>query len=236
MLSNVPTAINQLSRNVVINHPNSYNAVMIRKRVTRTSPTSIGGAPTMGGMMVLNSEDEEKIEWDLLGNAYSLQAEMFTPGNMMDRQDANNGGIDEFRFLIEPETLLGNGTGAILTPVVTNGVVTGITIVNAGMGYLTGQALAFAGVGSGAAATIIAVDGAITGITITSGGTGYTSAPTASVLPRGFKVKKNDVMYLVLGESIRLAFEIVAVETVNNISPYSERFVCNRRDDLHLAV
>lgn len=162
MLNNVPTAINSLARNVVINHPNSYNCVMIRKRVTRVGPDSIGGLPTLGGLGVISSEDEESVEWDPLGNAYALEAEIFTPGAMMDRQDANNGGVDEFRFLIEPEELI--------------------------------------------------------------------------AMPGGFEVKKNDVMYLVMGDSVRLAFEIVGVETTSNIPPYTQRYVCNRRDDLHLAL
>jgi hypothetical protein len=162
MLNNVPTAINNLSRNVVINHPNSYNCVMVRKRVTRTGGSEIGGLPTLGGLAVISNEDEESIEYDLLGNAYALEAEVFTPALMMDRQDANNGGIAEYRYLIEPENLIG--------------------------------------------------------------------------VPGGFEVKKQDVMYLVLSPSIRLAYEIVGIETVGNIPPFTQRYICNLRDDLHLVI
>lgn len=158
MLNSVPIAVNSLSRQLVINHPNSYNAVMVRKRVTRDGDGIIGGLPTIGGLGVISSEDEESIEWDLLGNAYAKETETFTIGRMMDRQDANNGGIDEYRFLIEPE-ILGD-----------------------------------------------------------------------------FIVKKNDVMYLIIDSSIRLAFEVVGIETTGNIPPYTQKFICNRRDDLHLAV
>jgi hypothetical protein len=162
VLTNVPTAINKLARNVVINHPNAYNAVMVRKRVTRTGGPAIGGLPTLGGLGVISNEDEEAIEYDLLGNAYALEAEIFTPGLMMDQQDANNGGIDELRFLIEPEELPG--------------------------------------------------------------------------APGSFEVKKNDVMYLILSQSIRLAYEVVGIEATSNIPPYTQRYIVNRRDDLHVAV
>jgi hypothetical protein len=160
MLNNVPEAVNRMTRNIVINHPNTFNAIMFRKRVLRTGST-IGGLPTLGGLAVINADDEENVTWDLLGNAYAMKAEPYSQGTMMDRQDANDGGIQEFRYLIEPEILDG--------------------------------------------------------------------------LPGGFAVKKNDVMYLVLGD-VRLAYEVVAIETTSDIPPYTQRYTCNIRDDLHAAV
>lgn len=235
MLTAVPNSINSLSRNVVLNHPNSFQCVMMRKVVDRTSATSVGGSPTLGGMAVISSDDEENVSWDVLGNGYSLQVETYTAGLMMDRQDANNGGIDEYRFLIEPETEVGNGTGAVLTPVVLAGVVTDVTIDAGGNGYLTGQQIVFTGAGTGALATITAVNGVITAVTVDNGGTGYSAVPTVTISNYGFDIKKNDVMYLVLG-SVRMAYEIIGIETTSNISPYTQRFICNRRDDLHVIV
>lgn len=234
MLTNVPTAINKLARNVVINHPNSFNCTGVRKRVTRAGPI-VSGLPTMGGMGVISNDDEESIEWDLLGNGYALKAEVFSPSMMMDRQDANNGFADEFRFLIEPEVLQGNGTGAVFTFGVTGGVVTSAVIVSGGTGYITGQKLAFVGVGTGAEATVVATAGVITSVVLSAGGTGYTVAPTATVADYGFTVKKHDVIYLIIGDT-RQAFEIVGVETTSDIPPYTKRYVCNIRDDLHFSI
>jgi hypothetical protein len=160
MLNNIPEAINRMTRNIVINHPNTFNAIMFRKRVLRTGP-QVGGLPTLGGLGVISSDDEENVTWDLLGNAYAMKAEPYSQGTMMDRQDANDGGIQEFRYLIEPEI----------------------------------------------------PDGLI----------------------GGFSVKKNDVMYLVLGD-VRLAYEVVAIETTSDIPPYTQRYICNIRDDLHAAL
>jgi len=157
MLNNIPTAINRMARNIVINHPNAYNIIAVRKRVTRASDSSVGGLPTMGGMGVINSDDEESVEWDLLGNGYALPANPFSPSQMMDRQDANNGFQDESIFLIEPED------------------------------------------------------------------------------PELFLLQKHDVIYLIL-DDIRLAFEIEGIETTSNIPPYTQRYICNRRDDLHFNV
>jgi hypothetical protein len=156
MLNNIPIAINKMVRNVVINHPNTYNCVVVRKRVLRPDPI-VGGLPTIGGAMVLSSEDEDDIEYELLGNGYALPAEMFDKSLMMDRQDANNGYQDEFRYLVEPED------------------------------------------------------------------------------ENEFTIKKQDIFYLII-DSVRLAFEIVGIETTSNIPPFTQRYACNRRDDLHFAI
>ena len=161
MLHSVPTQVNKLARSVVINHPNSYNAFIVRKSVTRAATIS-GGLPTLGGLGVISSDDEEKIEWLPMGNAYALEVEIYSPGIMMDRQDTNNQGLDEFRFLIEPETEIGE-------------------------------------------------DGA-------------------------FEIKKNDVMYIIVTDTVRLAYEVVAIETTSNIPPYTQRHICNRRNELDVSI
>jgi len=99
VLNNVPTAINSMARNVVLNHPNAYNVVIMRKQVNRA-----GGA-TIGGMAVMDSEDEDDISYSLLGNAFALQTETYADGFMMERLDAAQSGASEERYLIEPEIL-----------------------------------------------------------------------------------------------------------------------------------
>lgn len=75
------------------------------------------------------------------------------------------------------------GSGSALVPVVTAGIVTGVTVTTGGTGYVTGQPLDFSGLGVGAAATVTAVAGVITAVTVSAGGMGYTEAPTAGVSP-----------------------------------------------------
>lgn len=105
MLHNVPTTINRLLRQTVLNHPNAWGGFVLRKRVTRLAPATVGGLPTLGGLAVLDSEDEEQITFGYMGNVSALLAEQFAaPAGMLDRRDANLGGaVDELRFLIEPE-------------------------------------------------------------------------------------------------------------------------------------
>ena len=110
MLDNIPTGINAMVRNVVINHPNAFNCEVYRRTVLRPDPQA-GGAPTMGGMLVMSVEEESEILWSLVGMGFALPAEAFQPAPMMDRRDANNGEGDEFKFLIEPEEMLGNPGG-----------------------------------------------------------------------------------------------------------------------------
>lgn len=47
-----------------------------------------------------------------------------------------------------------------------------------------------------------------------------------------FEIVKHDVLYLLFGENVKLAWEIVTVETTVNIAPYTKRYVCNKRNDL----
>lgn len=165
MLTNVPTQINRLARNVVINHPNTFNCQVFRKVITRKEPESVGGLPTLGGLGELNGNDEEAFSYTWVGNGYAMPAEQFGASGMMDRGDANNGSANELRFLIEPE----DGPGQ----------------------------------------------------------------------PGHFTPKKEDVMYLLLGvglDAAKLAFEIVDIETTSNIPPFTQRFITNRRDDLHVAA
>lgn len=48
--------------------------------------------------------------------------------------------------------------------------------------------------------------------------------------------KKNDVVYLMISEAVRIAFEIVAIETTSNIPPFTQRYVCNKRPDLFIVL
>ena len=54
MLNNVPTGINAMARSVIMRHPNSFNARVYRRKLLRSDPAA-GGAPTIGGMMVLST-------------------------------------------------------------------------------------------------------------------------------------------------------------------------------------
>lgn len=102
MLSNIPNGINAITRNVVIRHPNTFNCEFYRRQVLRNDPV-VGERPAIGGMMVLSVDDEVEIEWAAIGIGYALAADLFQPSMMMDRGDANNGSIDEYRFLIESD-------------------------------------------------------------------------------------------------------------------------------------
>lgn len=102
MLRNIAAGINSITRNVVIRHPNTFNCEFYRRVMGRSEPI-VGERQTMGGMMVMSIDDEVEINWGIIGTGYALVADVFQPAVMMDRGDANNGAIDEYRFLIESE-------------------------------------------------------------------------------------------------------------------------------------
>lgn len=84
-----------------------------------------------------------------------------------------------------------DNTGAILTPLVSSGVITGVGINSPGSGYMLNQPILISHPsGTGAEATVTALNGSqgITAITVTAGGSGYeTVSPTISIThPTGF--------------------------------------------------
>lgn len=94
MLNNVPRAVMHSARRVVLNHPNTMPADIWRKKVNRKELTpggqnsEMGGAPTMGGMGVLRSEDEADYEYELMGEAKVLFAGVQVPASINDRDNA----------------------------------------------------------------------------------------------------------------------------------------------------
>lgn len=107
MLCNVSSSINRLTRNIVINHPNSWRCQLFRKH-TQTYNT---GESTIGGLGVLSNEDADDVEYDYLGDGYALKAEVFNPAaQLVNNYDANIGedGKQQYLFLIEPEATSGD--------------------------------------------------------------------------------------------------------------------------------
>jgi hypothetical protein len=72
------------------------------------------------------------------------------------------------------------GSGAILTPVLTAGAVSSLTITAGGSGYSVAPVIQIVGGnGNGATATCTVSGGAINAVTVTAGGNNYTIAPSA---------------------------------------------------------
>ena len=73
------------------------------------------------------------------------------------------------------------GSGAILTPVISGGVVTALTITSAGIGYNAVSDIVNIYVGGAIILPVMSSLGSIIGITIINSGAGYTVAPTLTV-------------------------------------------------------
>lgn len=111
MLHNVPTTLNRLLRQTVLHHPNAWGGAVLRKVVTRPAPATIGGLPVLGGLAVLDSEDEADYTYEHVGNVALLAAELFgAAGIMHDRRDTQVSDVTEYRFLIEPQDETEDGT------------------------------------------------------------------------------------------------------------------------------
>lgn len=95
MLNNVPIAIRRHARLTVLKHPNNTDCTVWRKRVTRKEviaatgdESTMGGAPTLGGMGVLRSEDEAEFDYEELGAGKMLLVGMFQPSSENDQGSA----------------------------------------------------------------------------------------------------------------------------------------------------
>ena len=73
------------------------------------------------------------------------------------------------------------GSPAIATAITENGVVTSISVVNGGSGYLAPPKINIIGDGAGATAEATISGGVVTGITVTNGGSGYWYLPNAGM-------------------------------------------------------
>ena len=69
MLNNVPTQINKSARLVTLKHPNSMDATVHRKTYNRVDSGTMGGLPTLGGMGMLDGDDEPDYTYTEIGSA-----------------------------------------------------------------------------------------------------------------------------------------------------------------------
>lgn len=77
----------------------------------------------------------------------------------------------------------GGGSGATAVAIISEGLVTDITVTNGGSGYSSPPAVSFSGGGGSGAAAAAEIVGAVGSVTITDGGSGYTAAPVISFSP-----------------------------------------------------
>lgn len=104
MQTQIPRNTNKAARMVVLRHPSSTEVVVFRRVLLRTDPGgTMGGLPTLGGMGVLEQEDEDSYDVQELGPGRLLPCEAFTPSEMVDRNDGINAAEGVLSYaLIEP--------------------------------------------------------------------------------------------------------------------------------------
>jgi hypothetical protein len=103
MLNNVPAQINKSARLVTLNHPNAMDCTVHRKTYNRTDTGTMGGLPTLGGLGVLDGEDEPEYTYMELGDAKILFAGQYqaVDGNMRDDDMSLNYAAPPMEALVE---------------------------------------------------------------------------------------------------------------------------------------
>jgi hypothetical protein len=93
VLNSVPTNANFSKRQVVLRHPNAWDCLVYRKQVKRQEiiggqPSTMGDFPTLGGLGVLDSEDEADFDYVELGEGKLRFLGPFQQSDTVDRGDA----------------------------------------------------------------------------------------------------------------------------------------------------
>ncbi|APQ14630.1 hypothetical protein BJP27_24600 (plasmid) [Pseudomonas oryzihabitans] len=106
MLHAVPEQQRRMARQVVMRGPNSIPCVVYRKEVLRTAETAVGGLPDMGGLGVLDSEDEPAYRFTELGEGMMRPCGDYHPqtSNVIDSQDGVIYAEGQMLFQIECKT------------------------------------------------------------------------------------------------------------------------------------
>ncbi|AJG18828.1 hypothetical protein RR42_m1427 [Cupriavidus basilensis] len=136
------------------------DCAVYRKVVNRANmpPDDLGGLPTLGGLAVLDSEDEPDVDWDDLGYGKLLITEAYGGGQVVNRDDAIDMTSAQMYALVEFVDL-------------------------------------------------------------------HTD-------PDRRVVQKHDVVYLLLADEIKIAYEVMEVDGAVNIPPYARKYLLSKRDDL----
>lgn len=95
MLTRVPESVVHQTRMVTLYHPNAMDCTVWRMQVLRTEvdpatgePSEDIGAPTLGGLGVMRSEDEDNYEYVELGSAKCMFCGQYQPNDMNERDSA----------------------------------------------------------------------------------------------------------------------------------------------------
>lgn len=91
MLTNVPTQMRRSGRLVTLKHPNAMDCTVWRKTVLRPADSgTMGGLPNVGGMGLLDAEDEADYDYTEVGDAKIVFIGVWT-GEGSNWNDADTG-------------------------------------------------------------------------------------------------------------------------------------------------
>lgn len=103
MLNDVPLAVRRAVRAVTLNHPNRMSCTVYRKVVTRIASDTMGGLPTIGGLGVLDDDDETDFEYQSLGDGSVVMLGTYQGGfNSDDNSLLDNPNTSQQEALLEP--------------------------------------------------------------------------------------------------------------------------------------
>lgn len=106
MINNAAIQVARQARNVALRHPNSMDCTLWKKVINRVStetPPTFGGMPTIGGMGVIDAEDEPDYTYAELADAKVVFLGLYqaSQSNMIDTENGLNYAEAPIEALIE---------------------------------------------------------------------------------------------------------------------------------------
>lgn len=104
MLNAVPLALRTAARNTVLRHPNAFDCVVMRRENLRTvgaEAGTMGGEQTLGGMGMMDADDEPQTDYAPVGDGKMLFNGIKPPSTM-----SNAGDVSESEMEVPVEALI----------------------------------------------------------------------------------------------------------------------------------
>jgi hypothetical protein len=175
----------------IVNNLNDGMPILMQGTATNPSALDAGFNRIPSTLSIISS--------DSTADTIAVYNHNFVPGDQVTLSNVTNGGANVtnkvyYVYPVDNNTLklfsgtteetdsLNDAGRAAISFTATAGVITGYTILDQGMGYLTAPTVSLtSGGGSSGSVTLTVTDGKVSGVTINNGGTGYSSTFSGEV-------------------------------------------------------
>lgn len=182
-LNMVGTAVQATATATIVNGGVRFVTITNRGSGYSTSPTIKFSSPSsvIGLSTEIVDRQTASAVCDMIGGIVVCNNNINPSSKSVQTVYVRNAG---YGYTVPPGVkFVGDGSGAVATAVIGDGIVGIITVTNPGSGYVNPPSITFTGISSvsAAATAVVSAAGTISSILITNAGLGYTTPPTISI-------------------------------------------------------